>query len=99
MSRKSIKFGDKEINKSSFYKKKPFKEEDIDIRKILVSLKKEQYGKKANSFIYFIGYNDHDVMRPLCMKLPQMAGYVKHFNDKKTMKKTISFNVTDKKNY
>ena len=48
MSGKSIKFGDKEINKSSFYKnKKPFKTEEIDISKILVSLEKEQYGKKT----------------------------------------------------
>ena len=66
MSGKSIKFGDKEINKSSFYKnKKPFRAEDIDISKILVSLKKEQYGKKPNSFIYLNGYNDDDVIRPL----------------------------------
>ena len=26
-----------------------------------------------------------------------MIGYVKHFNDGKTIKKTMSFNVTDKK--
>ena len=26
-----------------------------------------------------------------------MVGYVKHFNDGKTIKKTMSFNVTDKK--
>ena len=30
-----------------------------------------------NSFKYFHGYND-DVIRPLCIKLPQMIGYVKH---------------------
>ena len=42
MRGKSIKFGDKEINKTSFYKnKKPFKAEDIDINKILISFKKE----------------------------------------------------------
>ena len=52
MSGKSIRFGDKEINKSNLCKnKKPFKVEDIDISKALVSLKKEQYGKKTNSFI------------------------------------------------
>ena len=98
MSRKSIKFEDKEINKSSFYKnKKPFRAEDIDISKILVTLKKEQYGKNPNSFICFIRYNDDDVIRPLYIKLPQMVGYVKHFNDGKTIKKTMSFNAIDKK--
>ena len=30
--------------------------------------KKEKYGK-YNSFKYFIGYNDNDVIRPLCLKL------------------------------
>ena len=40
MSRKSIHFDDKKINKSNFYKhKKPFKIEDIDVNKTLVSEK------------------------------------------------------------
>ena len=37
--------------------------DNIDANKILVS-KKETYGK-YNSFKYFIGYNDNDVIRPL----------------------------------
>ena len=45
---------------------------DIDINKILVS-KKEQYGKN-NSFKYFIGYNDNDVIRPLYLFIPQATG-------------------------
>ena len=95
---KSIKFGDKEINKSSFYKnKKAFKAEDIEISKILVSLKKGLYGKNLILFIYFTGYNDDDIITPLCIKLHQMIGYVKHFNDGKTIEKTMSFNITDKK--
>ena len=40
--------------------------------------KKEPYGIK-NSFQYFIGYNDNDLIRPLCIKLPQMIGYVRKF--------------------
>ena len=41
MSGKSIKFGDKEINKNNFYKsKKLFETEDIDTSKILVSKKR-----------------------------------------------------------
>ena len=61
---------------------------DIDVSKILVS-KKESYGTK-NSLKYFIGYNDGDVIRPLCIILLQMIGYVKHFdsnNDIKLLKK------------
>ena len=51
--------------KKVFYSKNEniFNINDIDINKILVS-KTEQYGK-YNSFKYFIGYNDNDVIRPL----------------------------------
>ena len=63
MSGKSINFDDKKIKTSDFYKnKKVFQIDNIDVNKILVS-KKEPYGTK-NSFKYFIGYNDNDVIRP-----------------------------------
>ena len=92
MNGKSINFDDKKINKSNFYKnKKLFNMHDLDVNKILVS-KKESYGTK-NSLNYFIGYNDDDVIRPLCIRLPQMIGYVKHFDSNKT----ISFKVSDNK--
>ena len=92
MSGKSINFDDKKINKSNFYKnKKLFNLHDIDANKILVS-KKESYGTKK-SLKYFIRYNDGDVIRPLCIILPQMTGYVKHFDSNKTM----SFKVSDNK--
>ena len=92
MSGKSINFDDKKINKSNFYKNKNlFKLNAIDVNKILVS-KKESYSAK-NSLKYFIGYNADDVIRPLCIILPQMIGYVKHFDGNKTM----SFKVSDNK--
>ena len=77
--------------------KKIFNIGDIDVNKISVS-KKEQYGKN-NSFIYFIGYNDNDVIRPLCLKLSKMTGYINEFNENKI---TMSLMVKDKqllKNY
>ena len=82
----------KKLNESSFYENnKIFKIEDKDINKILAS-KKESYGTK-NSLEYFIGYDDDDTTKPLFIKLPQMIGYIKHFDSNKTM----SFNVTDNK--
>ena len=55
--------------KSDFYEnKKITKIVDIDANKILVS-KEKPYGTK-NSFKYFIGYNDDDVIRPLCINFP-----------------------------
>ena len=91
MSGKNIIFVDKKINKFNFYKnRKLFTIYDIDIDKILIS-KKEPYGRKS-SFKYYIAYNDdNDVIRPFCIKLPQMIGYVKHFDSNKTM----SFKIND----
>ena len=61
----------KKIEKSGFYKnKKVTAIDDINVNKILVS-KEEPYGIK-NSFKYFIGHDDNDVIRPLCINLPQM---------------------------
>ena len=89
-SGKNIIFDDENINKSNFYKnKKVFYIYDIDADKILTS-KKEACGTKS-SFNYFLGCNDDDVIRPLCIKLPQMIGYVKHFDSNKT----ISLKVND----
>ena len=55
--------------------------------------KKEPYGNKG-AFKYFIGYNDNDKIRSLCMKLLQMIGRVRHFKDGN---KTMTLKVTDKK--
>ena len=78
----------KRIKKSIFYKNKRI---DVDVNNILVS-KKEPYGNK-NSLKYFIGYNDNDIIRPLCIRLPQMTGYARKFNENATM----PFIVKDKK--
>ena len=64
--------------------------DDIDVNKILAS-KEEPYGAK-NSFKYFIRYNDSDVIRPLCIKLPQISGYVRKFERNTSM----LFKVCDK---
>ena len=76
---------------ASIKAKKLFNIYDINVNKILVS-KKKPYGKKS-SFKYFTRYNDQDYFGPLCIKLRQMIGYVKHFDSNKTM----SFKVINKK--
>ena len=91
MNRKNVNFRDKKIEKSGFYKnKKVTRIDDIDVNKILVS-KEEPYGTK-NSFKYFIRYNDNDIIRPLCVRLSQMIGYVRK-SDGNT---TIFFKINDK---
>ena len=92
MSGKSINFDDKNINKRDFYKnKKLFNLHDLDVHKTLVS-KKELCGTKT-SLKYVTGHNDDNVIRLLCINLPQTIGYVKHFDSNKKM----SFKVSDNK--
>ena len=90
MNGNSKKFEDKKMRTRIYKNKKLFNIHDLDISKILVS-KKESYGKK-NSLKCFIQYNDDDVTRPLCIKLPQMIGYVKNFDSNKTMPLKVNDN-------
>ena len=86
----------KKLKKNEFYRNKnTFQIDDIDANKTLVS-KKEPYSTK-NSLKYFIGYNDN-VIRPLCLRLPQITGYARKFNENATK----SFRANNKqifKNY
>ena len=97
MSGKSINIDDKKVNKSEFYKnKKVTSIDDLDVNKILLS-KKEPYDTK-NAFKYFIGYNENDIIRPLCLRLPKMTDYAKKINENTT----VPFRVNSKqflKNY
>ena len=86
-----MNFDDKKIRKSDFYRnKKITKVDDIDVNKILFS-KKESYGTK-NSFEFFIGYNDNDIIKPLSIRLSKVTGYAKKFDEYARM----SFRVNNK---
>ena len=61
----------------TYKNKKVTKIDDVDVNKILIS-KEEPYDTK-NSFKYFIEHNYDDAIKPLCIKLPQMIGYVRKF--------------------
>ena len=80
MSKKDLVFGDKKINNNISIKCKQLMNiNNVDINKTLIS-KKESYGIKG-TFEPFIGYEDNDDNKPLNIKLPQMIGYVKCFDD------------------
>ena len=73
MSRKSINFDDRKINKSNFYKnKKLFQIDEIDFDKKLVS-KKESYGRKSHlntslSFLIKLHVKDFDSNKTMSFK-------------------------------
>ena len=83
MSSQKIKFGDKEVDKKYF--------DSVDLSKIVVS---SRWKLNDTTYKYFCGYLNNDVIKPLCVILPQMNGYIKYFdNDGKNM----SFVTDDKK--
>ena len=99
MNGKIINFDNKKITKSDFYKKnkKIFKIDDTDVNKILVS-KKETYGR-YNSFKYFIGYNDNDVIRLLYLFISQTTGYINQFDKNKMTMSLMTKDIQLLKNY
>ena len=52
---------------------------------------------RQNSFKYFLVYNDGDFIRPLCITLPQIIRYVKHFDSNKTISYKVNNDMLLKK--
>ena len=67
--------------------------DSIDLSKIVVS---SRWKLNDTTFKYFCGYLNNDVIKPLCVILPQMNGYIKYFDDGG---KNVSFVTDDEKVY
>ena len=92
MSSQKIKFGDKEVDKKTFYSSKEAILFDlVDLSKIVVS---SRWKLNDTTYKYFCGYLNNDVIKPLCVILPQMNGYIKYFDDGG---KNMSFVTDDEK--
>ena len=77
MSLRKIKFGNKEVNKKEFYSsKEAIILDSVDLSKIVVS---KEWKIDDKTYKYFDVIND--VIKPLCVFLPQMNGYIKYFDD------------------
>ena len=94
MSSQKIKFGDKEVDQKTFYSsKEAILLDSVDLSKIVVSGK---WKLNDTTYKYFCGYLNNDVIKPLCVILPQMNGYIKYFDDGG---KNMSFVTDDEKVY
>ena len=94
MSSQKIKFGDKEVDKKEFYSsKKAILLDSVDLSKIVVS---SRWKLNDTTYKYFCGYLNNDVIKPLCVILPQMNGYIKYFDNGG---KNMSFVTDDKEVY
>ena len=67
--------------------------DSVDLSKIVVS---SRWKLNDETCKYFCGYLNNDVIKPLCVILPQMNGYIKDFEDDR---KNMSFVTDDKKVY
>ena len=92
MGSKILSYGETAIIKSALHKKTT-NINKIEINRIVL-FSKTSYDD-TGSFKYYIGYRHTDGnLSPPSIRLPQLTGYAKHFNDED---KVINFLVADKK--
>ena len=86
MSKKALKFDYVRVNKKEFHKsKQPIDLDLVNVDQIVVS---DKFKHCDDGFKYFIGYKEDEIVKPLCIILPQMTGYLKYF---KNEGKNLSF--------
>ena len=79
MSENTLKFNNIRVNKKEFHKsKQPIHLDLVTINKIVVS---DKFRHSEEGFKYFIGYQEDEIIKPLCIFLPQMSGYIKCFEN------------------
>ena len=90
MSEKTLNFDNIKVNKKEFHKFKQSVDLDlINVDQIVVS---DKFKHSDDGFKYFIGYKEGEIVKPLCIILPQMSGYIKYF---KNGGKNMSFLIKD----
>ena len=94
MRKQTLKFNDIEVNKKEFYaSKQAIPLGSVNAKNIVVSYKVKH---NDDSYKYFSGYSHDDVIRPLCVILPQMSGYIKYFENGG---KNMSFKIEEESVY
>ena len=76
MSEQTLKFDENVVNKKDFHaSKEAVALESVESSRILVC---DKFKHSENGSIFFIGYlhDDDDAIRPLCIVLPQVSGYI-----------------------
>ena len=78
-SEKTLKFGNIRVKKTGFQKsKQPIDLDLINVDQIVMS---DKFKHSDDDFKYFIGYKEDEIVKPLCIILPQMTGYIKYFEN------------------
>ena len=92
MIEKTLKFNNIKLDKKEFHKsKEPIDLLSIDVDQIVISYK---FKHNNEGFKYFTGQLEDEVVKPLCIILPQVSGYIKYFENGG---KNMSFLIKDDK--
>ena len=79
MNKKTLRFNTIKLIKKEFHKsEKPIDLFSVDLDQIVVS---DKFKHNDEGFKYFIGYQKGENVKPLCIILPQMDGYIKYFDN------------------
>ena len=90
MSEKTLQFNDIILNKKEFHRsKEPIDLFSVNVDQIVVS---DKFKHNNKVFKHFIGYQEGEIVKPLCIILPQMSGYIKYFENGS---KNMSFLIKD----
>ena len=90
MSEKTLKFNNIRLNKKEFHKSKQLVDlMSVNVDQVVVS---EKIKHNNEGFNYFFGYQEVEIVKPLCIILPQVSGYIKYF---KNGGKNMSFLIKD----
>ena len=79
MAEQTLKFDNIRVNKKEFHKSK----QQIDLMSVNVDqiVVSDKFKHNNESLKYFIGYQRDEIVKPLCIILPQMSGYIKYFKN------------------
>ena len=79
MSEKTLKFDSIRLNKREFHEsKQPIDLKSVNVDQIVVS---DKFKHSDDGFKYFIGNKEGEIVKLLCIILPQMSGYIKYFEN------------------
>ena len=77
MSEKTQEFKNIRVNKKEFHKSKhPIELMSANVDQIVIS---DKFKQSDEGFKYFIGDQEDEIVKPLCIILPQISGYIKYF--------------------
>ena len=79
MSEKTLKFDNIVANKKEFHKSK--QPTDLDLINVDQIVASDKFKHSDNVFKYFVGYKEGEIVKLLCIILPQMSGYMKCFEN------------------